>query len=67
MPSPWVDRHHDSTLYAALQTHSGGERGALAILNHCYHGMIAIDASKDVLFEPALRFLEEATVLLTDV
>jgi hypothetical protein len=30
--------------------HSGRQRGALAILNHCYHHMIAINAFESVLF-----------------
>lgn len=33
-----------------MQSHSGRERGALAILNHRYHDMIAINAFEGVLF-----------------
>jgi hypothetical protein len=34
-----------------MQSHSGRERGALAILNHHHRDMIAINAFKGVLFE----------------
>ena len=50
MPSPWVDRHQ-ATLHTAIQSHLGRAHGALAILNHYYRHVIAINAVESVLFE----------------
>jgi hypothetical protein len=51
MLSPWADRHHDVTLHNAMQSHSGRQRGTLAILNRRHGNMIAINAFKGVLVE----------------
>ena len=50
MPSPWVDRHQ-ATLHTVIQSHLGREHAALAILNHYYRHVIAINAVESVLFE----------------